>query len=95
LHDPDSRLGPPKTKVSLSNNFEPSYLARPDLHDDMPLASLEQKSHLPMFLPYDLALEASSPRDITKDVLIFINPSTPLVTFLSLRRVINLRMLVS
>jgi len=41
LQDPDSSLGYPKPKVSLCDDFEPSYQSRYNLHDVMPLPSLE------------------------------------------------------
>ena len=36
----DSSLGSPKPDISLYDNFEPSYSARPDLNEDMYLPSL-------------------------------------------------------
>ena len=35
----DSSLGSPKPKFSLYDDFDPSYLARTNLNDDMPLPS--------------------------------------------------------
>ena len=37
----DSSLGSPKLEISLYDDFEPSYLARPNLNDVIPLHSLE------------------------------------------------------
>jgi len=37
----DSSLGSPKMDISLYDDFEPSYLARPDLNEDMYLPSLD------------------------------------------------------
>ena len=37
----DSSLGSPKPKVSFYDDFEPSYLARPNFNDDIPLPSLD------------------------------------------------------
>ena len=39
--EPNSSLGSPKPEVSLYDDFESSYLARPDLHNDMPLPIVE------------------------------------------------------
>jgi len=55
----DSGLGSSKLEVSFYDDFEPSYLARPDLHDDMPFPSLEQESDLLMSLSSDIAPEPS------------------------------------
>ena len=40
-NEPDSSLGSPKSKVILYDDFEPSYLTRPNLNKDMPSLSLE------------------------------------------------------
>ena len=37
----DSSLGSPKLEISLYDDFEPSYLARPNLNDVISLHSLE------------------------------------------------------
>ena len=37
-NDSNSSLGSPKTKVSLCEDFEPSYLATPNLQNDMSLS---------------------------------------------------------
>jgi len=37
----DSSLGPPKPDISLYNDCEPSYSARPDLNENMCLPNLE------------------------------------------------------
>ena len=52
---PNSSLGSPKSEVSLYDDFEPSYLARPNLNNDMSLPSLEQESDLHLSLFRDLA----------------------------------------
>ena len=90
-----SNLGSPKPEVSLYNNFDHSYLARPNFNDDMPLSSLEQRSDLLTFLSQDLAPHASSPKDITDDILISFVPATTLMTFVSFKRVKTLIVLVS
>jgi len=41
--EPNSSLGSPKHEVSLYDDFKPSYLARPDLNNDMPLPSVAQE----------------------------------------------------
>ena len=46
FQEPDSSLEPPTPEVNLSDDFEPSYLARPNLKYDMPLPGLEQESDL-------------------------------------------------
>jgi len=55
----DSSLGSPKPEVSFFDDFDPSYLARPNLNDDMPLPSLEQENDLTTSLSPDLAPHAS------------------------------------
>jgi len=40
LHEPDSSLGPPKTEVSLCDDFEPDNLVRYDLYNVKSLPSL-------------------------------------------------------
>ena len=40
LQEPDSSLGSSKPEVSLYDDFEPPYLARPNLDNNMPLPSL-------------------------------------------------------
>ena len=44
----DYSLESPKSEVSLYDDFEPSYLARPNFTNDMPLTSVEHKGD---FLP--------------------------------------------
>jgi len=39
---PDSSLGSPKPRVSLYDDFETAYPARPNLNEEMPLLSLDQ-----------------------------------------------------
>jgi len=42
-NEPDSSFRSPKSEVSLYHNFEPFYLVRHDLHDDLSLPSLEKR----------------------------------------------------
>jgi len=78
LHKSGYSLGSPKPEVSLYDDFEPSYLARPNLNDDMPLPSLEQESDLPLSLSPDLAPEFSTPTDATEDFLVSAIPPATL-----------------
>ena len=77
----DSSLGSPKPDISLYNDFEPSYSARPNLNEDIYLPSLDQDSDLPISLSPDLASRISSPKGITDDVLVFTDPPTTLNDF--------------
>ena len=77
-NESDSSLGSPKPAVSLYDDFEPSYQSRPNLHDVLPLPSLERQSDLPMSLPPNLAPHTSSHTDVTDDVLIYADPPTTL-----------------
>jgi len=74
LHESDSSLGSPKFNVSLYDDFESSYLARPNLNDDMPLPSLEQESDPPLSLFPNHAPELSSSMDALEDFLISVVP---------------------
>ena len=91
----DSSLWSPKPKVSFYDDFDSSYLTRPNLKEDMPLPSLEPESDTPTSLSQDLAPHTSSPKDVTRDVLVPSNPPTTLNDFVSFRRVNTLRVLVS
>jgi len=66
----DSSLGSPESAVSLDDDFEPSYSARPGLNEDEYLPSLDQESNLLMSLSHDLAPRTNSPKAITDDVLV-------------------------
>ena len=77
MHESDFSVGSSTTAVSLYDNFVPSYLARPDLNNDVPLPSIEQEEDFPNSLSFDLAAHISSPNDITEDVLVSVNPPTP------------------
>jgi len=77
----DSSLGSSKPDISLYDDFEPSYSARPDLNEDMYLPSLDQESDLAMSLSLDLASCTSSPKGITADVLVSADPPTMLNDF--------------
>ena len=55
----DSSLGSSKLDISLYDDFEPSYSARPDLNENMSLPNLEQESDLPASLSTDLAPSTS------------------------------------
>ena len=77
-NDSDSSLGSLKSGVTLFDDFEPSYLARPNLNEDMPLPSQEQESGLPIPLSRDLAPHSSSPKHLIEDILISANPPTTL-----------------
>ena len=70
LKEPDSSLGSLELEVCLYDDFEPSYLTRPNLSNNMPLPSLEQESDIPTCLSPDLALVAhtSSPMEVTNDI---------------------------
>jgi len=91
----DSSLGSPKSEISLYDDFELSYLARPYLNNDMPLPSVEQEGYFLTSLPQDLAPHTSSPMDITEDVLVSADPPAPFIILVSLRRVKTLRVLVN
>lgn len=73
----DSGLGSPIPEVSLYDDFEPSYLARPNLNTDMPLPGLEKERSLYMSLSQDLTPHTSSP----EDVLVPSDPPTTLNDF--------------
>lgn len=77
LHKPNCSLGSSKPEVSLYDDFELSCFTRPDLHDDMPLPSLEPDSDLPMSVSQDLSPHTSSPKGITEDVLVSADPLAP------------------
>jgi len=68
-NESNSSLGSPKPEVRIYDGFVPSYLARSDFNDSMPLPGLEQKNGLPVSLSHDLAPKPSSHMDVTKDVL--------------------------
>jgi len=55
-----SSLGCPKLEASPYDDFEPSHLARPDLHGDMPVPSLERMDGLPMSPSLGLAHEPNT-----------------------------------
>jgi len=74
----DSSLGSSKLGVSLYDDFELSYSARPNLNEEMPLPYLDQESDFLLSLSPALAPEFSSPTDVIEDVLIFANPPTTL-----------------
>ena len=74
---PNFSLGSPKLEISLYDDFEPFYLARSNLNDDMPLPSLEQDSSLPTSLSPDIASHTSLPKDVTEDVLVYTNSPAP------------------
>jgi len=74
---PDSSLGSPKSKVSLYDDFEPSYLTRSNLHDDIPLLNLERDNDHSVALSPNLVPKPNSPRDVIEDVLVFSNPPSP------------------
>ena len=61
-NESDSSLGSPKPEVSLFNDFEPSCLPRPSLHDAQPLPSLEQEDDPPMSLSPALAPHSNHKR---------------------------------
>jgi len=42
-NESDSSLGSPTPEVSFYDDFESSYLAQPDLNNDIPLPSVEQE----------------------------------------------------
>ena len=92
---PNFSLGSPKLEISLYDDFEPFYLARSNLNDDMPLPSLEQESSLPTSLSPNITAHTSSAEDVTEDVLVYTDPLPLLVTYVNLRRVKTLGILVS
>ena len=63
----DSSLGSPKPDISLYEDFAPSYSARPDLKESMPLPNLEQENDLPKSLSTDFTPLTSSPKGITDE----------------------------
>ena len=80
-HESDSCLRYHKSGVSLFDDFEPSYSARPDLNENMCLPSLEQESDLPQSLSRDLAPCPNSPKGVTDDVLVSVDLPTTLNDF--------------
>jgi len=70
----DSSFGSPKPELSLYDDFDPFYVARPNLKEDMPLPSLEPQSDIPTSLSQDLAPHTSLPKDATDDILISFDP---------------------
>ena len=48
MHEPNSSLGSPRLEVSLYDNFEPSYIARPNLDEDISLHRLDQECDIPL-----------------------------------------------
>jgi len=79
--EPDSSLGSRKPDISLYDDFESPYSARPDLTKDMYSLSLDQESYLPMSLSPDLVPRTSSPKGIIDDVLISADPPITLNDF--------------
>ena len=77
-NEPDSSLGYTKPEVSFYDDFEPSYLSRPNLHNGMPLPSVKQEEDFPNSLSSDLAPHISSRDDITDDILVSAVPHTTL-----------------
>jgi len=77
----DSSLESPKPDISLYDDFEPSYSARPDLNENMCLPNLEQESHLPTFISFDLASLTSTPKNVIEDILVYVNLPTTLNDF--------------
>ena len=76
-NESDSSLGSSKPVVALYDDFEPSYLARSNLNEEMPSPSQEQESSLPTPLSPTLALEFRSPTDVIEDTLVSADPSAP------------------
>jgi len=74
----DSSLGSPKLGVSLYDDFEPSYSARPSSNEEMPLPSLDQENSFLPSLSEDPTPYTSSPKDVTEDVLVFAQLPTTL-----------------
>jgi len=64
--EPGSSLGYPKLGVSLYDDFEPSYSARPPLNEEMPLPSLDLEGDFPLSLSPVLAPEFNSPTDVMR-----------------------------
>jgi len=77
----NASLGSPKLDISLYDDFEPSYSARPELNENMPLPNLELESDLPTSLSSDLASYTSSPKDVTEDILVYVDLPTTLNDF--------------
>ena len=80
-NESDSCLGSPKSGVSLFDDFEPSYSARPDLNENMLLPSLGQANDVPKSLSTDLACCTNSPKGVTGDVLVSVDLPTTLNDF--------------
>jgi len=74
----DSSLGSPKPDIRHYDDFEPSYSARLDSNEHMCLPNLEQESDLPTSLSSDLASLTSSPKDVTEDILVYVDLPTTL-----------------
>ena len=77
----DSSLGSSKPDISLFDEFEPAYSARPYLNEAMNLPSPDQECDVPMSLSPDLAPCSSSPKGITDDVVVSADPPTTLNDF--------------
>ena len=73
----DFSLGSPEPTVCFDDDFEPSYSARPDLNEDMYLASLDQETNLPMSLSLDLVSLTSLPKNVTAYVFAYADPPVP------------------
>lgn len=63
--------------VSPVDDFESFLPQRLNTHVDTPFAALKEENDIPITL-YVSPTELSTPRDITKDVLVFPNPPNPL-----------------
>jgi len=77
----DASLGFPKSNISFYDDFKPSYSARPDLNESMPLPNLEKESNLPRSLSTDLTPCTSSLKDVIKDILVYVDLPTTLNNF--------------
>jgi len=54
-NETDSSLGSPKPKINFYDDFEPNYLSKSNLHDNMPLPDLKQKNDFLKSLSHDFA----------------------------------------
>jgi len=76
--EPDSSLGSPKPGVSLYDDFETSYFARPPLNEEIPFPSPDLESDFLLSLSPTLAPEFISPTNVIEDVLAFADAPTTL-----------------
>jgi len=76
----DPNLGYPMPNVSPVDDFESFLPRRPNIHSDTPFADPRKENDTPICIHVS-PLEPCTPRDITKDVLIFPSPPNPLTLY--------------